>query len=274
MFRQPQCWAQLAEGWNPNYPLWATLCHLWPWGWEHHKMPSSQSIKHQTPLPIAPLTRTLPKKKRSLHPPGKSVLRLYLTPCFFSQGYFILFIYLFNITKTIMRKTAVAQAHKNWALALYLIQHHPSLARQWQLAPEYYQIFFSFSLTFLITFFPQIVNEEVICLQATFSFSLLGASDISMIEEQEICGMSLCLGQGSATQSIITRNICMKTGHPAVAFIGSYLTTQRNSHSVSNNTLCCNLWLSPLENKMGVFFWRLFLAWNWFHSSEYLQRQR
>lgn len=60
--------------------------------------------------------------------------------------------------------------------------------------------------------FSQIINEEVICLQATFSFSLLGASDVSMIEERGICGTSLCLGQESAAQSIIAGDVCMKTG--------------------------------------------------------------
>lgn len=93
--------------------------------------------------------------------------------------------------------------------------------------------------------FLQIISEEVICLQATFSFSLLGASDVSMIEERG----DLYIGQGSAAQPAITGDICMKTGHPAAAFIGSYLSTQRNSHSVSsNNLLCCNAYLPPSSN--------------------------
>lgn len=63
--------------------------------------------------------------------------------------------------------------------------------------------------------FLQIIGEEVICLQATFSFSLLGASDVSMIEEQG----DLYTGQGSAAQPVMAGDICMKTGHPAAAFI-------------------------------------------------------
>lgn len=101
----------------------------------------------------------------------------------------------------------------------------------------------SISLTHLLPFlFLQIISEEVICLQATFAFSLLGASDVSMIEEQR----DLYIGQGSAAQPIITGDICMKTGHPAAAFTGSYLSTQRNSRSISsNNLLCCNQYLPP-----------------------------
>lgn len=63
----------------------------------------------------------------------------------------------------------------------------------------------------------QIKSEEVICLQATFSFSLLGVSDVSMTEEWE----DLYTGQGSAAQPVIAGDICMKTGHPAAAFTGS-----------------------------------------------------
>lgn len=63
----------------------------------------------------------------------------------------------------------------------------------------------------------QIISEEAICLQATFSFSLLGASDVSMIEEWG----NLYIGQGSAAQPIMAGHTCMKTGHPAAAFLGS-----------------------------------------------------